>query len=326
MLLNSHIDRRNPRRGFTLVELLVVIGIIAVLVGILLPALTKARRAAATVQCASNMKQIATAVLMYVNNNKGHFIPTQAKPDPAIYPLGWWWCNELVRQKYINAPSVYQTPGQTVKKFMGNNVFKCPEGIEEDYGSGGAGDYPTDARNNKYVLPNDTQAQTDGFGIPSWYMLNSRNLSSSGAWPTGQKATPFLYFSTAGTVQADMADPKWQRTLGQVKKPAELVMVVESTDSNWVDQGLSTKYNTPPHDNYLNRLGARHGKVTADGANAFTNFAFFDGHVSLYPTEPYGRKATAQEVTTFGLSNTDNRLGCYVTETIFFLNRQWGGK
>jgi prepilin-type N-terminal cleavage/methylation domain-containing protein/prepilin-type processing-associated H-X9-DG protein len=59
------------RKGFTLVELLVVIGIIALLISILMPALNNARTQARTIQCMSNVRQIQTAYQMYVNSNKG---------------------------------------------------------------------------------------------------------------------------------------------------------------------------------------------------------------------------------------------------------------
>src|SRR5438128_1505215 len=65
------------KRAFTLVELLVVIGIIAVLIGILLPAVNKARQQAVAVQCASNLRQIAIGWRSYAEANKGLSVPAR---------------------------------------------------------------------------------------------------------------------------------------------------------------------------------------------------------------------------------------------------------
>src|SRR5687768_16651704 len=65
--------RSASRSGFTLVELLVVVGIIALLVGILMPTLNRAREHSRQLKCLSNVRQISMAFVMYTNNNKGRF-------------------------------------------------------------------------------------------------------------------------------------------------------------------------------------------------------------------------------------------------------------
>jgi len=122
---------RLPRRGFTLVELLVVIGIIALLVGILLPTLNKARQSAYAVQCMSNMRQISNALVMYTTDrsNRGHW-PTIG-PAPTVAGQDWrmdtdwiWWQTQPGTPRDINGSSIAKYIG--VRGEALKAVFRCP--------------------------------------------------------------------------------------------------------------------------------------------------------------------------------------------------------
>lgn len=124
--------------GFTLVELLVVIGIIAILVGLLLPSLARARRSALTVQCLSNMRNLAQAQLMYANDHKGTLIQAGLGHGGFHQHDEIAWLNTL--KSYYQMPLVARCPcddspywhesddaGELRKTSYGLNPFLDPE-------------------------------------------------------------------------------------------------------------------------------------------------------------------------------------------------------
>src|ERR1700722_888908 len=120
--------KSRSKGAFSLVELLVVIGIIALLISILLPALNKARRQANTVKCASNMKMISLAMISYIQDNKGKLPPdliySLGPGNP--YPDGFFWAAELVHQRYLTSPYLKVNGANGVYPPQNGTVFQCP--------------------------------------------------------------------------------------------------------------------------------------------------------------------------------------------------------
>jgi len=130
--------RAHARKAFTLVELLVVIGIIAVLISVLLPALSKARLRAQTVACQSNLRQIVQACVNYTIEYKGsypwgftfnRFSPTTGRPAGDTSYITWYSsCDKYMRSKeteiiLLDANSGF-VDGAT-RRVM-SAAFKCP--------------------------------------------------------------------------------------------------------------------------------------------------------------------------------------------------------
>jgi prepilin-type N-terminal cleavage/methylation domain-containing protein/prepilin-type processing-associated H-X9-DG protein len=166
----------NRRCGFTLIELLVVIAIIALLVGLVLPAVQKAREAAARAQCANNLKQIGLAVHNFENAN-GCLPPSASVTplnSPGIYPGNLY--SILARLlPYVEQDGVYQQlgfsntttiqPAVTAQRIF---AYVCPSDANVRAGPGAPGPYPAN-----YAA---------GFG--DWFVWNyNTHKGGNGAFP-----------------------------------------------------------------------------------------------------------------------------------------------
>lgn len=168
-----------PAMAFTLVELLVVIAVIAILISLLLPALSAARKAAKTLQCASNIRQICAGLIGYATDNRGRF------PPNVLTPSAQSWCDADRIGQWVSVQLSSGTPG--------GGVMICPEddGAWRSYSMNNWASSKFDA--SALVRANPafaTRVWSPAMQNASQMLLLTESWSSGGSAATGWYASP----------------------------------------------------------------------------------------------------------------------------------------
>jgi prepilin-type processing-associated H-X9-DG protein/prepilin-type N-terminal cleavage/methylation domain-containing protein len=267
MTRSRHVAR--PSAGaFTLVELLVVIGIIAVLISILLPTLGRARDSAKTAQCLSNLRQMGQAIQMYLAEQR-YVLPAAYFFNGDSSTLGKnheTWASILVHCNYIKGVPQAKLTNPLVPTLGSNQgpvrsgVFYCPNGIDDISGlsANPVGPYDGLSAAGYRVYGRDLNPKM--YVIDNWYAINAATQQSADAGVAGYKELPFR------TVPQGANDYRLTRG-NTVRRASEVVAIF---DGIWMNASIG---NTPDG---AFRISARHN------GRKFTNVLFFDGHAAPY--------------------------------------------